>query len=243
MRNALTSILLFVSVLCMGQVSRAYPFQTTPSSPCLGAESRWGCNNNGTDEEGNQSITLYGSASWSTTTPVEGTHCLYANGANYGASIPSINYSSTFTIVGEARKYSGAVAVLWSTMQSNDGWTLVFDPVNDRLGFDSGNGSSTATAYGNDMGEFSGSWFTWMAVVNYDLSTVQFYIDGSDAGSGAITYTPSTYSSTGMLGIRHDDTGDFFGELDAIQLYLGLLTSGNAATINTTPLTEVTYCE
>ena len=205
-----------------------------------GTESIWLMENNGSDEKGNHTISLLGSASWATNSPAEGSYFLNADGSGAGASVPSINYTSTFSIAGELRKWGGTIPItIMSTLQSNDGWTLLYDPVNHRLGFTSGNGTSTATAWTATIGGASGVWFTFGFVINYDAETVNFYLDGASGGSGSITYTPTTYTSIGRLGIDFSGV-PCWGNLDAVEVYTWKLSLDDMSAINTTPGTEVT---
>lgn len=237
----------FLPVSLAGQYRIIMASVDTSSGGCTtyGAESRWDFENDGDDLEGNHNASLYGDATWDSGTKCEGSYSLSANGDDDYATLGSINYTSTFTITGEAYKSGGSgEVIIWATSQSDNGWELRYDVSADRLILKSGNGSNTAKTYGaGAQGDLDGSCFMWMAVIDYDTPYVTFYINGTLDGGGSITYTPSTFTSTARIGCSFLDADEFYGNIDCPQLYLGLLTATDASTINSTPLTEVTYCE
>ena len=242
MRVALINILLFVTVLVSGQVTRAYPFVVTPSG-CVetGAESRWFFENNGDDEEGNNDLTATGGATYDNTSPLlEGSYYGVANGSGHYFAVPSIDYGEEFTLIFEVYIQLTGSRVVIGALDSNDGFRFTIDAGYDDIFFNTGNGSSTDEAAALNCGLSSLTWMQVAVVVDRTAGTALIYLDGSDVTTDSGIRTDFENVTTARIGSTYAGGQWLYGRVDASQLYLWKLSAGNIATINTTPGTEVT---
>ena len=223
----------------MGQVSRAYPFQTTP--PVAGGLlSQYLFENNYTDEEGNYNGSAEGSVTFTTTDPGEGTYSVYLNGGDEGVNLGSMNFGSSgfsisllykvdFTIADDIRvlicNRASAINndgfVLWgSTYDANDGKVLIY----------CGNGatqdfaSTSAGALTDDVWNH--------IVITWDTSEWAIYVAGSDVTTDATTITD--FATSGNVTMIGNYNGLNYGSdmtIDDVRVWTRVLTPTEVANI------------
>lgn len=244
MRKGLISILLFVSVVGFGQAQGSMMFDFSGSCTTYYAESIWGMNNNGTDEKSNNTLTLGGSAAWSTHY-LEGGYSLSTDvAANCYGAVPSIDYGNQFTfhIPWKKYSYSGTITLL-GALTSNDGFELAFNTSTMQLEFTTGNGTSTQTATSSPFTAAAGStWHSATVVVDKTAGTVLFYVNGTYLNSGS-TRTDFETSTVARIGLSIDSSGDSWCYYDAVQIYKWKLSAGQVSDMDDTPMEEQTKCE
>lgn len=230
---------MLVSAQSAGRWFFSQPY-TQGAAPSIGAESIWRCEDNGTDEKGNNTMTLGGSAAWINSESLEGSFALSTDVAsNCSGVIPSIAYGDTLSIHIPLKKYGyGDNIVLLSALQSLDGFEFMFNTSSMVLTFRTGNSTSTQTATSATITAPASSWNSFTVVVNRTAGTVLFYCNGSYVSSGS-TRTDFETTTASIIGLDFNNQGDSWGYFDVPQIYLWDLTAGNVSTLHASPGTEV----
>jgi len=222
---------------------------TITPEPCTDyyAQSIWKFENNGTDTKGNNNVTLEGGATYSTTTPAEGTRYANLDGASRYIAIPSFDYGNEFTISIFVRKWGtgSTYDVLYSAYQSSDGFILYANwtsLASARLILRTGNGTDITTTTSSAFSVTSGAWTMYSVVVNRTNGTVVFYNNKTEISSGAIR-TDFETSTAARIGLDFNGNGGVWAYIDVTQVYKWELNSTNIGTIYDTPGAEATTCK
>ena len=244
MRSKLLTILLLLPFLALAQRNVMLIPYTPPVGECTtyGAESRWDFEGTLADAELNNTITGYNGATYTTANGgASGTYSGYVNGTNRYFGVSSIDYTNTFTISAHILAQSPTDV---RTIYDTDGFKIRYDFTSDRIEVITTDGATPVEAYStSSLGYSSGQWEHVMVVFDQEAGTCVIYYEGSDVTSYGVTRTDYDVTSVGSIGINLDLSGEFWGYIDDVQVYLGLLTATDANTIYTTPGTEVSYCE
>jgi len=197
--------------------------------------------NNANDENGTYNATATGGATYTASTPLEGSYSGDVNGANRYFAVPSISYGNNFTINIWFRVFTGAdYRTLYSTMASSDGFKVQYDFDNDRVFVQTGNGTLTANSYStSSLGYTSGTWEHVAVSFNKTSSTCAIYFDGADVTS--IAATRGDYATTGVarIGLSLDDGGDLYGDVGDARVFATSLNSTDIASLYANPGTAL----
>lgn len=248
MRKYIFYILLFFPALLVGQtiLRTNSSYVPRPTGTMTGAESRWSFENNTTDEEGNHTLSVGGSATYnSVNSPPWGSYCADCNGGNEYFGVPSFDYSNTFTILLRFRIGSAAgTRTLYGALTGNNGFEIQFDFASDRLEVLTGNGTSVTEAYSNSsLGYSNNTWYSVAVTFDRTNGTCKIYFEGSDVTSSGTTRTDYNTSVVARIGLSTDNSGDSWGYFDDVQVYLGILSPSSISTWHSTPGTEGQYSE
>jgi len=219
---------------------------STPGSPSTGAESRWFLENDGTDEEGNHALSANGGATYGTDgTPPQGTYYGNVNASGRYFSYDSISYGDHFTIATEIWPTAGGYQTVWSMYKDqggsiSDGIEIQVDQTNDDIYVITSDGTNTTTGTALNCGVAAEEWQSLIVIVDRAGGTCGIWLDGVDVTTSAPIRTNFDNSSPAWFGRSGDDDKQFYGYLDALQLYFWEITEANVGTINTTPGVEVT---
>jgi hypothetical protein len=207
-----------------------------------GAESRWDLDANIYDLEGNHNLSAEDGASY-VLSHVEGDSAGSTNGTDDHFLVPQFDYGATFSISMWFLTWDDtntSYPRLYNGITSDDGFEIFVNFNADRIDVKTGNGVDVASAYSNELTIETGEWYH--VLVSFDKTNGECLIcfEGSDETDVATLRTDFETNTSAKIG-----TGDYqlWGYVDDVQVYLGELTASDAATIHTTPGTEVTYCE
>ncbi len=190
--------------------------------------------NNPDDETGNYGLTATDGATYTSSSPIQGTYSADLDGADRYFAVPSIPYGPVHTTCLWVKVWDGGstVRTLFSTLQSDDGIEINYNFNVDRIESTTGNGSSTTMAYSTSgLGYVSGTPFHVAVVYNKTSGASVIYFNGVDVTSVSSTRTDYTTTSIGRIGLNFAGEGDLYGFLDDVQIYDAGATSENIDSI------------
>jgi hypothetical protein len=198
--------------------------------------------NNANDENGTYNATATGGATYTSSSPLEGSYSGDVNGSNRYFAVPSIPYGNNFTINIWFRVFAGTdFRTLYTNMSSDDGFKVQYDFGNDRIFVVTGNGTSTQNSYStSSLGYTSGTWEHVAVSFNKTGGVCAMYFDGVDVTSLGATRTDYATTGVARIGIDLDDGSDLFGDVDDCRVFLSSLNSTDIASLYANPGTPLT---
>lgn len=238
-----------IGLLCFVGLSAQtfHAFNAFPIDPILGEEDTL-CSfaiflmeNNANDEQENVTMTLQGTATYSSSTPEQGSYYLDLNGSGRYADLSSINFGDHFTIAFLWRKgsFGSGYPILFDGFDSNDGFHIDIDESNSRYRVYTGNGLNTDWAYSTTQTFNTNTWYYLVVVFDRENGDVTFYHDGSDV-TAVDNSTRTDYANNKAVEVG-STTIYCYANIDALHISLFEWSQSNVTDFNNTPGSEV--CE
>lgn len=236
-------ILFLIPSLVAAQVPR-FPFYKVPTTGTTGAAVRWDFENNGIDEEGNYNLTAVGGATYGTSSPLLlNSYWGSLNGSGKYFSVPSFDYTSTFSISCWVYIYTASgIKTVYGALSESIGFDLKLYYDLDDIWFATG-GTPTIFAKADNVNLVEDAWMHIVVVVNKTNGTATIYLNGSDVTDSETIRTDFTTTTAAQIGSELGGSYWIYGRVDDIQIYLWELTAANVTTLYNNPGTEVYQSE
>lgn len=235
MRNALISILLFVSVLVSGQVTRGYSFQVTPSSSislpsnCI---AYYKFESKTDDEQGTYDGTLVGNAAYDGDSMECGSYSVYLDGDGDAFDCSAVNTTDDFAIAMwvNLEDISQSQYIIGNKASTGvyDGWSIKLNSADEKLQFYASDGTNYTYLDSETSGFEYDQWVFIVVTVSKTDDEVEFYVNNTDitpASNSISNYDFATSGNDLYIGALTNLVYESKGYFDEVMFFSRVLTS------------------